>query len=62
MKNVKSRLSADSVGILLFDLRMDGDGLCAVRGQFFITGAIVVFLVWGLFAVRTLTGPLIGAP
>jgi hypothetical protein len=32
-----------------------------LRGQF-LTGAIVVFLVWGLFAVRTLTGPLIGAP
>jgi hypothetical protein len=32
-----------------------------LRGQFIISGAIVVFLVWGLFAVRTLTGPLIGA-
>jgi hypothetical protein len=33
-----------------------------LRGQFFIVGTIVLFLMWGLFAVRTLTGPLIGAP
>ncbi len=33
-----------------------------LRGQFFIVGAIVLFLMWGLFAVRPLTGPLIGAP
>ena len=33
-----------------------------LRGQFVISGAIVVFLVWGLFAIRTKTGPLIGAP
>jgi hypothetical protein len=33
-----------------------------LRGQFFIVGAIVLFLMWGLFAVCTLTGPMIGAP
>jgi hypothetical protein len=34
----------------------------SLRGQFFVVGAIALFLMWGLFAVRTLTGPLIGAP
>jgi hypothetical protein len=33
-----------------------------LRGKFFIVGVIVLFLMWGLFPVRTLTGPLIGAP
>jgi hypothetical protein len=33
-----------------------------LRGQFVIVGAIVLFFMWGLFAVRTLTDPLIGAP
>jgi len=28
-----------------------------LRGQFFVVGAIVFFLMRGLFAVRTLTGP-----
>jgi hypothetical protein len=32
------------------------------RGQFLVVGAIVLLLMWVLFAVRTLTGPLIGAP
>jgi hypothetical protein len=28
------------------------------RGKFFIVGAIVLFLKWGLFAIRTLNQPL----
>jgi hypothetical protein len=27
------------------------------RGQFFVVGAIVLLLMWVLFAVRTLTAP-----
>jgi hypothetical protein len=27
------------------------------RRKFFIVGVIVLFLMWGLFPVRTLTGP-----
>ncbi len=34
----------------------------ALRGQFSIVGAIALFLMSRLFAVRTLTGPRIGAP
>lgn len=33
-----------------------------LRGQYFVVGAIVLLLMRGLLAVRTLTGPLIGAP
>ncbi|MGH6838201.1 MAG: hypothetical protein ACREDT_05280 [Methylocella sp.] len=29
----------------------------ALRGQFFIVGAIALFLIWRLFAVRALPGP-----
>ena len=28
-----------------------------LRGQFFIVGAIALFLMWQLFAVRPLPGP-----